>query len=89
MFSISPLGYAVETESENINEVFSSRVSVKNAVNGRNADASIEVHGDVFVACEQSMDITVWKLGGASVPLRMVELASVCIFHRQKSSNKE
>ena len=34
--------------------------------------------GDVFVVKAESLDVALWKIGGAAVGLRLVQLASVC-----------
>lgn len=37
--------------------------------------------GDVFVAGAYCLDLALWKLGGAAIPLRLVELANVGVLY--------
>jgi hypothetical protein len=39
----------------------------------------VEVVGDVFVVKAACLDSALWKIGGAAVALKLVQLAKVCI----------
>ena len=41
--------------------------------------AGFKKKGDVFVAGAYCLDLALWKLGGAAIPLRLVELANVSV----------
>lgn len=76
LFSILPAGYACKEEAE---ELASSENYVQNGVSGSSTTrpARIKVIGDVHVVTQESLDLTLWKIGGASVVLRLIEVASV------------
>ena len=50
--------------------------------NSGNAKARLNtvLCGDVFVVKAESLDVALWKIGGAAVGLRLVQLASVRFF---------
>jgi hypothetical protein len=40
-----------------------------------------EIEGDVFTVKAECLDVALWKIGGAAVVLRLVQLATVsCVF---------
>lgn len=41
---------------------------------------SLRVEGDVIAVRNVSLDVSIWRLGGSAVPLRLVQLATVCIY---------
>ena len=75
LFSILPRGYACKEAEESA----SSENYVQNGVSGSSMTrpARIKVIGDVHVVTQESLDLTLWKIGGASVVLRFIEIASV------------
>ena len=40
-----------------------------------------EIEGDVFTVKAECLDVALWKIGGAAVVLRLVQLATVSCFH--------
>jgi len=38
----------------------------------------MELEGDVFAVKAESLDLALWKIGGAAIALRLVQLAKVC-----------
>jgi len=38
----------------------------------------MELEGDVFAVKVESLDLALWKIGGAAIALRLVQLAKVC-----------
>ena len=40
-----------------------------------------EIEGDVFTVKAECLDVALWKIGGAAVVLRLVQLANVSLFH--------
>ena len=40
-----------------------------------------EIEGDVFTVKAECLDVALWKIGGAAVVLRLVQLATVSLFH--------
>ena len=57
-----------------------SRSSSNLTGHGARAGPGPVLLGDVFVVKSESLDDAVWKMGGAAVGLRLVQLASVCFF---------
>ena len=44
-----------------------------------------EIEGDVFTVKAECLDVTLWKIGGAAVVLRLVQLATVSYFRESSS----
>jgi hypothetical protein len=40
----------------------------------------VKKQGDVLVVTSVSLDLAVWRIGGAAVPLKLVQLANVCCY---------
>jgi len=75
VFAITPFGYHDGDGTSVLQEA-----TVLNAALRR--DRSREkamIKGDVTVVRLQCLDVAVWKIGGAAVPLRLVELSQVSI----------
>lgn len=64
LFSLNPSGYDDQNKT------------VANAVKNPNC-SSAELSGDVVTVKPEALDAVLWKLGGAAIALRLVELASV------------
>lgn len=84
LFSIFPSSYASVIDEEN-GVISSNNVCVHNGVSSTAAATrgEIEVVGDVFPVNQSSLDVALWKVGGAPVVLRLVELASVSHINTQ------
>lgn len=77
LFSILPAGFSSYDDSEG-----SGIPSVGYVCNGISNSsmakrARIEIVGDVFAMKQESLDLALWKIGGAPIMLRLVEVASV------------
>lgn len=72
VFSISPYGLRDE-----------SKDSPATPPNGYSRDQpshpGFKVYGDVFLAKSACLDMALWKIGGAAVTLRLVQIANVSI----------
>jgi len=64
LFSLNPSGYDHKSRA------------IANSVKNPNCSGA-ELNGDIVVVKPQALDAALWKLGGAAVVLRLVELASV------------
>lgn len=67
VFSVSPLSCSESGETTTI---------PSNSLM-RNQTRSFNVEGDVFVVKTGTLDIALWKIGGAAVALRLVQIANV------------
>ena len=50
-----------------------------------NGTLNREIEGDVFTVKAECLDMTLWKIGGAAVVLRLVQLATVSYFRESSS----
>ncbi|KAI5118373.1 hypothetical protein M0805_008701 [Coniferiporia weirii] len=76
LFSITPNGYKCEDEREGESDSLSIYVQ-NGVVSSRSASRSkINIVGDVVPVTQQCLDVALWKIGGASIALRFVELAT-------------
>jgi hypothetical protein len=70
LFSLSPLNPLQKHDEGNL--TISS-----NAFSRQNPGIRFEVQGDVFVVKASCLDLALWKIGGAAVALRIVQIANV------------
>ena len=75
VFSISPDGFVSDGEGES--EYRSGYITNGVAALRPTSRKQLSVLGNVVVVTEHCVDVSLWKLGGASVALRLVEMASV------------
>ena len=47
-------------------------------VGSSDESSQFSIEGDVVVVTNTCLDLSIWRLGGAAVPLRLVQLAKVC-----------
>lgn len=71
VFALTPSGYQ-STEGDNQQAVVSN-----SSIRLERPRDKATVTGDVIVVRPQCLDIALWKIGGAAVVLRLVELAMV------------
>lgn len=55
---------------------------------GTRSGSEATLVGDVFVVKSESLDVALWKIGGAAVGLRLVQLASVRALFLSSSSKR-
>lgn len=71
VFSLTPAGYqSVDTETGHA-------MVLNGAARKDRIRDKAEVKGDVVVAKPQCLDVSLWKIGGAAIGLRLMELSTV------------
>jgi hypothetical protein len=71
VFALNPIGYQEANSDTKETTVLNSSLRKERARD------RARVIGDVVVAKPQCLDVSVWKIGGAAIPLRLVELTQV------------
>lgn len=74
VFALNPVGYQ-EADSDR-----KDATVLNSSLRKERARERAKVIGDVVVAKPQCLDVSVWKIGGAAIPLRLVELTRVIKF---------
>ena len=75
VFALTPFGY-----QDGDGTLESQDATVLNAALRRDrVRDKARIKGDVVVIKPQCLDVALWKIGGAAVPLRLVELSQVCV----------
>jgi hypothetical protein len=81
IFAITPFGYS---DGDGTSELQDATV-LNAALRRDRVREKARIKGDVVVVKPQCLDVAVWKIGGAAIPLRLVELSQVCgILRRQE-----
>ena len=76
IFAVGPNGYVFGTNDNISNSSDNSDLPENYILNGVGS-GKFKINGDFVVSAQQTLDLIIWKIGGASVPLRLIELASV------------
>lgn len=82
LFGIGPASFGWGVDSK---ESYSTSMAKHRPLSGSWADwdktrtlgKQISLLGDIFVVKAESLDVALWKIGGAAVGLRLVDLATV------------
>jgi hypothetical protein len=73
MFALNPFSITVDGKEERASASWHElRISIDDS-----RSEGWSVTGDVVIAPAYCLDLAVWKLGGAAIPLRLVQLANV------------
>lgn len=76
VFALTPAGY------QPVNPDTLEAVVLNSALRKDRIREAALVKGDVAVVKPQCLDVSVWKMGGAAIPLRLVELSQARRFRR-------
>lgn len=69
VFALTPSGY------QSVGADVQNAVVLNSAMRKDRVRESAAVKGDVAIVKPQCLDVSVWKIGGAAIPLRLVELS--------------
>lgn len=84
VFSVSPLGYKKETGGDaDAGVSINPEIYIQNGVSNTKTSSlagriRLDITGDIFPVTRECLDISLSRIGGASIILYLIEQASVC-----------